>query len=108
MKKTLTYLLLSLSLVLLGGCIEKPQTPREGIAAGYVMVESLSRATAIALRDGYINADECNKTLDRLQSAQNLLVEAQRLEGAEDHDKALVTLRVAQVILREVSQELKR
>lgn len=90
------------------GCIERPQTVREGIAAGYVSIESIADSVAIATRDGYLTEAQCNGVLDRVQSAQNLLVDAQELEAANQQDKAMTALKVAQAILREIEGELKR
>ena len=47
-----------LAFLLLAACASVPQTTTQKIAAGYVTVETLAETTAIAYRDGHIDAAE--------------------------------------------------
>jgi len=47
-----------LAFLLLAACASVPQTTTQRIAAGYVTVETLAETTAIAYRDGHIDAAE--------------------------------------------------
>ena len=47
-----------LAFLLLAACASVPQTTTQRIAAGYMTVETLAETTAIAYRDGHIDAAE--------------------------------------------------
>ena len=65
-----------LAFLLLAACASVPQTTTQKIAAGYVTVETLAETTAIAYRDGHIDAAEkarikasLNQSIDYLNMA---------------------------------------
>ena len=65
-----------LAILLLAACASVPQTTTQRIAAGYVTVETLAETTAIAYRDGHIDAAEkarikasLNRSIDYLNLA---------------------------------------
>ena len=65
-----------LAFLLLAACASVPQTTTQRIAAGYVTVETLAETTAIAYRDGHIDAAEkarikasLNQSIDYLNLA---------------------------------------
>ena len=65
-----------LAFLLLAACASVPQTTTQRIAAGYVTVETLAETTAIAYRDGHIDAAEkarikasLNQSIDYLNMA---------------------------------------
>ena len=65
-----------LAFLLLAACASVPQTTTQRIAAGYVTVETLAETTAIAYRDGHIDAAEkarikasLNRSIDYLNLA---------------------------------------
>ena len=65
-----------LAFLQLAACASVPQTTTQRIAAGYVTVETLAETTAIAYRDGHIDAAEkarikasLNQSIDYLNLA---------------------------------------
>lgn len=90
----------------LAACSILPQTPKQSVAAGYVTIESLADAAAVAYRDGHIDAQQRTAIRESLRTAMGHLEQAESLivqglpSDAPLH-RAQAVLQVVQSILAE-------
>ena len=94
-----------LAFLLLAACASVPQTTTQRIAAGYVTVETLAETTAIAYRDGHIDAAEkarikgdLNQTMEYLNLASTATL------GSEQTPESYMAL--AAEILNKIAAQL--
>ena len=94
-----------LAIFLLAACASVPQTTTQQIAAGYVTVETLAETTAIAYRDGHIDAAEkarikasLNRSIDYLNLASTATL------GSEQTPEAYMQLAIE--ILNKIASQL--
>ena len=94
-----------LAFLLLAACSTVPKTVSQQIASGYVTVETLAETTAIAYRDGHIDAAEKSRIKAHLnQSMEYLNLASTATLGSEQTPEAYMAL--AADILNEIAIQL--
>ena len=94
-----------LAFLLLAACASVPQTTTQRIAAGYVTVETLAETTAIAYRDGHIDAAEKARIKASLnQSIEYLNLASTATLGSEQTPEAYTQLAIE--ILNKIANQL--
>jgi len=94
-----------LAFLLLAACASVPQTTTQRIAAGYVTVETLAETTAIAYRDGHMDAAEKARIKARLnRSIDYLNLASTATLGSEQTPEAYMQLAIE--ILNKIANQL--
>ena len=94
-----------LMIMVLAACSTVPKTVSQQIASGYVTVETLAETTAIAYRDGHIDAAEKSRIKAHLnQSMEYLNLASTATLGSEQTPESYMAL--AAEILNKIAAQL--
>ena len=105
MIRQLQTLGLLLALALTYGCATAPDTPAKTLAVGYITVETLAEATAVAYQDGSITAEQKASVKGKLQIALDNLELGNQLMVANEDPTAYVNMATA--LLAEIARTLR-